>query len=300
MLSNSIAIVSGKGGVGKSSVAANLAGIAAAGNYRVLLIDLDPQGNLGRDLGYRERDGVDDNGLALVRALQFGDPLTVQQGIRERLDVIPGGSQLYFLSDAEQAMASRMDSPDLALYNALAEVAPSYNLIVIDCPPGEGYLQRMAMTASRFVVVPTQGDAASQDGLDRVASLFTRTRQLNPHLELLGVFLFDIPAGPAGSRIRTESAERILAGIGSFAPLFETSIRTAKRLARELRERGMLAHEYEGLAVSAPKWWEPDYDPNTRVAGTGGSASNLAGDYHALANEILGEFSRRMSAAPVE
>lgn len=292
MLSNAIAIVNGKGGVGKTSTSANLAGIAAQAGWRVLAIDLDGQGNLARDLGYYDREGVDDEGRALATAIQYGDTLKVQPAIRDNLDVVPGGRHLKPVATAEPALGA---DAHLRLLDALRPIAGDYHLIVLDCPPGEGFLQRLAMHAVRFVVVPTQTDDAAIDGLSEVARLFAQVRRENRDLELLGVAIFDVPAN--AKRLIGEAVADVRAGLGDTAPVFDASIRSAKSLARELRKKGMLAHEYEGVAVNAPRPWEVGFDPSSRPVGSEGSASNLAGDYAALTKEILGRFRERVAAA---
>jgi len=81
-----VAIANGKGGVGKTSLTAGLAGLVAAAGYRVLTLDADPQGNLRRDLGYSSSDGQN-----LAMAIQNGVPLAPLRDVRPNLDCIPGG-----------------------------------------------------------------------------------------------------------------------------------------------------------------------------------------------------------------
>src|SRR5512135_2739961 len=90
MVDAAIAVMNGKGGTLKTSITANVGGLAAAGGYRVLLTDLDPQGNLARDLGYGPRS---DGGTGLLMAMYHGsEPPRLQ--VRENLDVVPGGARL--------------------------------------------------------------------------------------------------------------------------------------------------------------------------------------------------------------
>ena len=98
-LSRVITFATGKGGTGKTSCAANVAGLAAQAGWRTLLIDLDSQANLGHDLGFSESEGAD-HGAHLVNTLVTGGTLTpVLTGVRTNLDVIPGGSKLDDLED---------------------------------------------------------------------------------------------------------------------------------------------------------------------------------------------------------
>src|SRR3546814_15398402 len=90
-MSRVITFATGKGGTGKTSCAANVAGLAAQAGWRTLLIDLDSQANLGHDLGFSESEGAD-NGAHLVNTHVPGGTLTpVLAGIRPNLDVIRGG-----------------------------------------------------------------------------------------------------------------------------------------------------------------------------------------------------------------
>ena len=87
-----VAIANGKGGVGKTSLTAGLAGLIAGAGYRVLTVDADPQGNLRRDLGYDSTDGQ-----SLASAIQSGTQLEPLRDVRPNLDCIPGGAALYDL-----------------------------------------------------------------------------------------------------------------------------------------------------------------------------------------------------------
>jgi len=97
-----IAIANGKGGVGKTTITANLSGLLAAAGYRVLAVDTDPQGNLARDLAY-EGDG----GQSLALAIQHGKPLEPLREVRPNLDVIAGGEALADVAAVAISRSSR-------------------------------------------------------------------------------------------------------------------------------------------------------------------------------------------------
>jgi len=82
-----VAVVNGKGGVGKTTITANVGGLLASSGYRVLLVDLDPQGNLGEELGYTGHPS-DDRGRALAQALVFGGSLVPEADVRQGLERI--------------------------------------------------------------------------------------------------------------------------------------------------------------------------------------------------------------------
>lgn len=277
-----LAVINGKGGVGKTSTVANVGGLLALSGYRVLLVDLDPQGNLAEDLGYT---ATSDNGAALARAVQYGETVQPVQGVRSNLDVCPAGEHLEDLAAAITARVRREGvAGNLSLATSLEGVAGNYDLVLIDCPPGDAVLQSLALGAARWVLIPTKTDASSRKGLREVARRFTEARTTNPALRLLGVVLFDVGAG--ASRIRARAQELVEADLGGAAPVLCSTIRHVEAAAADARERGELAHEMEVSAANAPKWWE-----RLRGAENGPviarSATSLAADYHSLAQELV-------------
>jgi chromosome partitioning protein len=280
-----IAIANGKGGVGKTSVTANIGGLVAASGSPVLLIDLDPQGNLAEDLGYVE-SAVDDQGRGLVRALLDDGPLSPIPTVRPNLDVVPGGEALHDLSSMLFARRQR-DGQEalLALARSLAAVADQYELILLDCPPGEPTMQELALAAAHWVLVPARTDDSSRKGLRKVAQRFRAVRDLNPDLILLGVLLFG--TNPSAKRIREEVQAEIAADLGKVAPVFTTTIRYVEAAARDARKRGQLAYELERAAAAGPKSYEVAAGRADRSQLVAASASSLAGDYAALTREVL-------------
>lgn len=173
MIEHAICVMNGKGGVGKTSLVANLAGLAAQSGWNVLAVDIDPQGNLARDLGVMD---VSDAGANLGAAIIGLAPLAPIPA-RANLDLACGGEQLDSLtSDIHTAIARGQYLTALAmLEQALTPVAHRYDLIVIDCPPGERAVQTLAAHASHHVVIPTAPDECSVDGL---AAVFDRVQHL--------------------------------------------------------------------------------------------------------------------------
>ena len=128
-----ISLANGKGGVGKTTTAANIGGYVALAGSRVLLIDLDPQGDLARDLGYDRQTGRE-----FFQALIAGTPPMILRDVRENLDVIPGGQDLEDIQGLMVSRSSRSDAGDFGdmLYAVLAPLADDYDLILIDTPAG--------------------------------------------------------------------------------------------------------------------------------------------------------------------
>src|SRR5688500_12786513 len=135
VLDRAVVVCNGKGGVGKSSLAAAVAAMAAGASWKTLVVDLDPQGNLGFDLGYVQ-DGRSDGGEALQRAVLSGHELQPLEGVRYNLDAVPAGPGTEECFDRLRERV-RFDGLGAlrAFYEALAPLASNYDLVVIDTPP---------------------------------------------------------------------------------------------------------------------------------------------------------------------
>lgn len=286
-LARTIAVINGKGGVGKTSVTANLCGLYAAAGYRVLAIDLDPQGNLGNDLGYLGA-GLSDEGLGLQQAAATGVPLIPLKDVRRNLDVVPGGEQLHDLAAILQSrrLTGRGGVESLAL--SIAAVSGGYDLVLIDCPPGSDVLQAGALNAAHFVLIPTKTDDASRAGLREVARRFTLARATNPTLVLLGVVLFGV--NTSARRVTSSARDYLTADLGGAAPVLDATIRHVEAAAVDARGRGQLVHELERDVHASPKWYERLRNPGAQTSGPlATSAVGLAEDYQHLAEEVLAQ-----------
>ena len=265
---NSIVMANGKGGVGKTALAAATAGLLALEGWSVLLVDLDRQGNLQRDLGYRTWAG-NDAGAGLAAALMSGAPLApTLRGVRENLDVVCGGRAL-------DGVAEAMPAGNLAA--ALAPLAAGYNVVVLDCPTA-GPMLAAALSTVGGVVVPIRPDDASVEGLEVVAAQYSAAKGANPALTLLGVALFGVPARATLVRARVRAElEHALAGA---CPVFDAVVRFSIQAAVDMRRWGELPHEHRDAARAPRK--------HGRRFST--SAVGLADDYEALVGEITAAF----------
>ena len=260
MLSNVIAVANGKGGVGKTALTANVAGALAAAGNEVLAVDLDRQGNLELDLGYR--DGRSDEGEAMTAALETRSPLTAPgiAAVRPGLDVIAGGAHLAGVTER---------CPPDALTAALADLYWKYHVVLLDCPPAEP-MMGLAFRTARWVLVPVRADAKSIQGLEVAAHQFANARQTNPQLQLLGVVTFGVPR--SAKRIRRQLNKRLEQLLDGIAPVFTAGIRDAPRAAWDTSEWGQLAGDYETMYGAK---------------GVSVAARGLATDYHQVAVEII-------------
>ena len=288
-----IAVMNRKGGVGKTSITSNLAGVLAQAGYKVLAIDLDQQGNLGDDLGYRHTD-YNDHGAALFFALNSGTPLAPAKGIRENLDVVPAGEQTALLADTLTGRQRRNEDPSFGLADKLAEIADQYDIVLIDCPPGDTAIQAQALVAARWILIPTQPDSGSLNGLEQLAREVIATQPKNPTIMPLGAVLF--PIDSRAKRMKARKHEEIREIMGDLAPVFTTSIRFSQTSGVDSRDRGQLAIELardaeeqdpfaRAKALKARKAGETvEETPSQRISDSAGS---LAEDYVELTGEIL-------------
>jgi cellulose biosynthesis protein BcsQ len=279
-----IAIVNDKGGVGKTSIAANLAGQFAGAGYRCLLIDLNRQANLADDLGYRGAE-VDDQGAGLLGSVLASTPLAPMIDVRPLLDVVCGGARL---EDLTPIMVSRLQHHGRKAFrvlgDVLAPIAADYELVFIDCPPESTILSDLALAAARWVLMPTKSDVGGLVGMSLVAERFLLAREVNPRLGLLGVVLFG--TGSRSRAIHSEARQAIDRAFGGESPRFQTTIRHAERTAQDARRLGKLAHELEIELAAQPAWWEA-LRSNIRAPRVSATAASVAGDYRALGVEVL-------------
>lgn len=286
MIPSALMISNGKGGVLKTSLAANLSGLAANSGWSVLAVDLDPQGNLATDLGCLEGS---DGGEGLLHAVAEGKPLIPLEQVRPGLDVVPGGPRTAELAGYLSRMALSGELVHTWLERALAPLVGQYSLIVFDCPPGEALVHALAMTAAHYVLIPTQPDLGSIHGLGAVFRRLLDIRgSTNPAIEVLGVVVG--PVGTQSTAITRRTRTQLTEILGESVPVFDRTIRLAQAAAVHCRERGLLAHEYETEAAAAVPWYRRRGE---RAPSFSTAAAGLAEDYQVLAEEILGAFATR-------
>lgn len=285
-LARVVAFANGKGGVGKTTLSTNVAGLVAASGRRTLLIEFDPQGDCGLDLGYGY-DDLGDHGDSMMAALDGRGVLRpVLRDVRPNLDVIPMGRRA--LMGIEDLLKSKLtnDAPfrDL-LAEALAPMADEYDMVIIDTPPFAPLILQVVLSASRWLVVPTRGDNASILGLRELAAEINEARPSNPHLELLGIVLFDMDTSATRVRREAETSVSQVLGVTSDR-LFDRAIRHSVA-AMDARGQGRLVHELAQLAAEEqPRWFEA-LRAGVKTPRVPASVFPLAEDFHDVAQTML-------------
>jgi chromosome partitioning protein len=179
-----IAVASQKGGVGKTTTAINLSACAAEDGKRILLVDIDPQGNAASGLGL----SIDESQPTLYEVLVDGFPIAeaIHRDVLPGLDILPSGQKL---SGAEVELVSVI-ARETRLRQALQGIREQYDLILVDCPPSLGLLTVNTLTAADSVLIPLQCEYYALEGLTQLIRTIQLVQEnLNPGLRIEGVLL---------------------------------------------------------------------------------------------------------------
>ena len=187
-MSRLVAVANQKGGVGKTTTTINLAASLAVADKRVLLVDVDPQGNLTSGVGQKDKRtdaGTIYNALTTAEANRDARPFVIPTAI-DRLKLIPADRHL---TGAEIEMVA-LDAREERLRELLRSIRDDYDYIFIDCPPSLGLLTLNALVAADAVLIPLHCEYFALEGLAELVSTMRRVRaSLNPELDIEGVLL---------------------------------------------------------------------------------------------------------------
>jgi chromosome partitioning protein len=256
-----VAVANQKGGVGKTTTTINLAASLALGDRRILLVDVDPQGNLTSGLGQR---GVTSPGGTLYEALTAEAPpqdagaLAIQTGV-DRLSLIPADRNL---TGAEIEMVA-LPNREERLRALLAPLRSEYDYIFIDCPPSLGLLTLNALVAADTVLIPLHCEYFALEGLADLVTTVRRVRAaLNPSLEIEGVLLTMYDE-------RTNLGQQVATDVRGFfkEKVFRTVIPRNVRLG-EAPSHGIPAILYDGKSRGAEAYLALAREVLERSAGT--------------------------------
>ncbi|CAA9565242.1 MAG: Chromosome (plasmid) partitioning protein ParA / Sporulation initiation inhibitor protein Soj [uncultured Thermomicrobiales bacterium] len=235
-----VALANQKGGVGKTTTAVNAAVGLARRGYRVLLVDMDPQGNATSSLGVEKAALLHTVYDVLVDEVPIARAVAVTD--RPNLDLVASTPTLAG-AEIELVEAPRRER---RLAHALAAVADRYHVVLIDCPPSLGLLTVNALTAARSVVVPIQCEFLALEGVGQlITTIDLVKRRLNPPLDVAGVLMTMFDA-------RTRLSAHVVEEVRRYFPqrIFRAVVPRSVRLA-EAPSYGQGILEYDPASRGA-------------------------------------------------
>lgn len=238
-----IAIANQKGGVGKSTTAINLAACLAEKEQKVLIVDIDPQGNATSGLGVSKDDVENTIYQVMLGTISADD--AIQKDVFDNLDVLPSNVNL---AGAEIELID-VENREYILKNILYDIKDRYDYIVLDCPPSLSMLTVNAMTAADTVLVPIQCEYYALEGLTQLIHTINLVkRKLNPELELEGVVftMYD-----ARTNLSLQVVENVKENLGQN--IYKTIIPRNVRLA-EAPSHGVPINIYDSKSAGAESY----------------------------------------------
>ncbi len=241
-----ICIANQKGGVGKTTTSINLSSALASLGKRVLIVDMDPQGNASSGLGIKRYDSQDNN----IYHVLIGEKTateTIQLTSEPNLSVIPATPDLV------GAEIELVDIPqrEFRLKSALQTIHDQYDYVVIDCPPSLGLLTLNALSAANSFLVPLQCEYFALEGLSQLlntAGLIKKSLNPNLHIEGIVLTMFDTRnnlSHQVVTEIRNHFADKV------FNSIIPRNVRLS-----EAPSHGQSIFKYDAKSIGAQKYHE--------------------------------------------
>ena len=241
-----IAVANQKGGVGKSTTVFNLGAGLAANGKKVLLVDVDPQGDLTKMLGMRKPNDLPltlGNVMSnIVAGVSGSDHPEIMQH-HEGFDFVPGNRSL---SAVEVSLVNAM-SRETVLRQYINTVKNDY--VLLDYRPALGMLVINALSASDYVLIPVQAEYfAAEDMTELIGTVQSIKRQIHPKLKVGGVFM----TMANDTNFRKDIIASVKATYGKYLPIMQAVIPDTVRLAEiSTADRSIFKHEPKGKAAEA-------------------------------------------------
>jgi chromosome partitioning protein len=245
-MARTICIANQKGGVGKTTTSVNISAALATLNKKVLLVDMDPQGNASSGLGLKRYDHQDSN----VYHVLIGEKTLAEATQKSAITNLSVASANPDLVGAEIELVD-LPHREYRLKTAIASVAHKYDYVIIDCPPSLGLLTLNALTAADSFLVPLQCEYYALEGLSQLlntAGLIKKSLNPNLHIEGIVLTMFDTRnnlSHQVVTEIKTHFGDKV------FHSIIPRNVRLS-----EAPSHGQSIFEYDGKSIGAVKYLE--------------------------------------------
>lgn len=275
-MAKTICIANQKGGVGKTTTSVNLSSALATLGKRVLLVDMDPQGNASSGLGIKRYESQDNNSYHVL----IGEK-TLAEAIQKTSN--PNLKISTANPDLVGAEIELVDMPhrEYRLKQAIATVADDFDFILIDCPPSLGLLTLNALTAADSFLVPLQCEYYALEGLSQLLNTAGLIKKnLNPQLHIEGIVLtmFDIRnnlSHQVVTEIKTHFGEKV------FSAIIPRNVRLS-----EAPSHGQSIFEYDAKSVGALRYLELAKEVVTRTNEKPATQAPVEREQHAYEGDL--------------
>ncbi len=245
-MAKTICIANQKGGVGKTTTSVNLSTALASLGRKILLVDLDPQGNASSGLGLKRFDTQDAN----IYHVLIGEKSISETIQNTRIDNLKVVSATPDLVGAEIEL---VDIPhrEYRLKTAIQSISHRYDYVIIDCPPSLGLLTLNALTAADSFLVPLQCEYYALEGLSQLlntAGIIKKNFNSNLHIEGIVLTMFDTRnnlSHQVVSEIKTHFGDKV------FSAIIPRNVRLS-----EAPSHGLSIFEYDAKSIGATKYAE--------------------------------------------